>query len=306
MKEEALIFDIKRDCSEDGPGIRTTVFFKGCPLSCIWCQNPEGIDANPGISFDKESCCAPDCGFPCVSVCHTDALLQGHRLKIEHKLCNRCGSCFSLCPTKALEPVGSWLTVEELLYEVYVDKPFFLSTGGGVTLSGGEPTLQMGFIEHFLRALKEENIDTAIETCGFFNYERFRSEVLPFLDLIYFDIKLISDSESRRYTGCSNRLIIENFLRLIKESNITVIPRIPLVPGITDTFENLSGIAEFLKMNGIFNCSLMPYNPLWVDKLSRFGLTSEYKRSSFMTKEEEEICIDYFTNSERTSNVTNR
>lgn len=299
MKEKALIFDVKRDCGEDGPGIRTTVFFKGCPLSCIWCQNPEGIDPEPGISFNRKSCCAPVCGYSCLTVCHTSALMQGRPLQVEHELCNRCDRCFSPCPTKALEPVGRWITVEELLYEVCVDKPFFSSTGGGVTLSGGEPAMQMSFIGYFLKTLKEENIDTAIETCGFFNYEHFRSQVLPFLDLIYFDIKLISDSESRRYTGRSNRLIIENLSRLIKESNIPIIPRIPLIPKITNTFENLRGIAEFLKMNGVSNCSLMPYNPLWVDKLKRFGLKARYKRTSFMTKEEEDACINYFFDAEK-------
>lgn len=175
-----------------------------------------------------------------------------------------------------------------------------------MTLTGGEPTLQMSFAGHLLKALKEENIDTAIETCGFFNYENFRKQVLPFLDLIYFDIKLISDTESRKYTGRSNRLIIDNFSRLIRESNISVIPRIPLIPDITNTRENLSGIAEFLKMNGVSNCSLMPYNPLWLNKPKRLGLTPEYKRSSFMTKEEEQTSLDYFMNSERISNVTNR
>ena len=299
MKEKALIFDVKRDCGEDGPGIRTTVFFKGCPLSCIWCQNPEGIDPETGISFNRKSCCAPVCGYSCLTVCHTSALMQGRPLQVEHELCNRCDRCFSPCPTKALEPVGRWITVEELLYEVCVDKPFFSSTGGGVTLSGGEPAMQMSFIGYFLKTLKEENIDTAIETCGFFNYEHFRSQVLPFLDLIYFDIKLISDSESRRYTGRSNRLIIENLSRLIKESNIPIIPRIPLIPKITNTFENLRGIAEFLKMNGVSNCSLMPYNPLWVDKLKRFGLKARYKRTSFMTKEEEDACINYFFDAEK-------
>ncbi len=282
------------------------MFFKGCPLSCVWCQNPEGIDPEPGISFTDEKCYASDCGFPCTTVCHTEAIIPDHSLNVDHSLCDRCDNCFSLCPTKALEPVGRWVTVEELLYEICVDKPFFSSTGGGVTLSGGEPTMQMSFAGRLLKALKEEKIDTAIETCGFFNYEDFRKQVLPYLDLIYFDLKLISDIESRRYTGRSNGLIIENFLRLIKESNISVIPRIPLIPEITDTFENLSGIAEFLKMNGISNCSLMPYNPLWLDKLKRLGLTSEYKRSSFMTKDEEETSLGYFMNSERTSNFTNR
>ncbi len=268
-------------------------------MSCVWCQNPEGIDPEPGISFNSETCYAPDCSYPCASVCHADAILQDRPLKVKHKLCDRCDICFSLCPTNALEPVGRWITVEELLYEICVDKPFFSSTGGGVTLTGGEPTLQMSFAERFLKALKEENIDTAIETCGFFNYENFRKQVLPFLDLIYFDIKLISDTESRKYTGRSNKLIIENFSRLIKDSTVPVITRIPLIPEITDTYENLSEIAGFLKMNGVSNCSLMPYNPLWTDKLKNLGLKARYKRTSFMTNEEEDACINYFFGAEK-------
>ncbi len=275
-------------------------------MSCVWCQNPEGIDPEPGISFDSEICNAPDCVYPCASVCHAEAIRHDHPLKVEHKLCDRCNSCFILCPTKALEPVGRWVTVDELLYEICVDKPFFSSTGGGVTLSGGEPTLQMDFAGRFLNALKEEKIDTAIETCGFFNYEDFCMQVLPFLDLIYFDIKLISDTESLKYTGSSNKLIIKNFSRLVRECNIPVIPRIPLIPDITNTRENLSGIAEFMKINGASNCSLMPYNPLWLDKSKRLGLMPGYKRSSFMTKEEEQTSLHYFMNSEGNTNVTNR
>ena len=299
MKEKALIFDVKRDCSEDGAGIRTTVFFKGCPMSCVWCQNPEGINPKPGLSFNEAVCTSPDCGNPCILVCQAKCLMNTSPIQAINTSCTRCERCFPVCPAKALEPVGRWVTVEELLYEVCIDKPFYTSSGGGVTLSGGEPTMQMSFIWRFLKALKEENIDTAIETCGFFNYKHFRSQVLPFLDLVYFDIKLISDSESRRYTGRSNQLIIENFLRLIRESKIPIIPRIPLIPEITNTFENLRGIAEFLKMNGVSNCSLMPYNPLWVDKLKRLGLKARYKRTSFMTKEEEDACINYFFDAEK-------
>ena len=134
MEPKALIFDIKRDCSEDGPGIRTTVFFKGCPLTCVWCQNPEGQARTPEISYRAEAC---------------------------HP---------SECPVHALEPVGYWIGLEELLYRVLIDEPFFKATGGGVTLSGGETTLQMEFAHHFLKRLKEREIHTALETCGFFNY----------------------------------------------------------------------------------------------------------------------------------------
>lgn len=245
MDAQALIFDIKRDSTEDGPGIRTTVFFKGCPLSCVWCQNPEGIERNP--EYDR----------------------NGDR-------------------------VGYWIGLEELRYRVRQDQPFYTSSNGGVTLSGGEPTLQMGFAHHFLKALKTDGVHTAIETCGLFNYRRFHAELLPWLDLIYFDLKLIDDFQSRRYTGRSNGPILDNFSRLIAEAKIPVIPRIPLVPGITDRPANLSGLARYLASEGITGCTLLPYNPLWHDKLKRLGKTSPYGRATFMSCEERIASINTF------------
>lgn len=245
MENRGLIFDIKRGSSEDGPGIRTTVFFKGCPISCVWCQNPEGIDRKPEID------------------------LLG-------------------------DQVGEWIDLEELLYRVRQDKPFYDSSGGGVTLSGGEPTLQMAFVKHFLKALKTEGIHTAIETCGLFNFKRFQEQLLPWLDLIYFDLKLVDDFQSRRFTGRSNRTILDNFTRLITSASVPVIPRIPLIPGITDTEHNLRGLANYLRENGIDSCSLMPYNPLWQDKLKRMGKTSAYDRRSFLTPEEQEASLRHF------------
>lgn len=245
MDDKGLIFDIKRDASEDGPGIRTTVFFKGCPLSCVWCQNPEGIDPNPGLASD--------------------------------------GS-----------PVGYWVTVDELLYRIAIDRPFYDSSGGGVTLSGGEATLQMGFIHRLLQKLRHEGIKTALETCGFFKFETFEKQVLPYLDIIYFDLKLIDVQASRRYTGQSNRPVLENFSRLRAQSRVPVIPRIPLVPGITTTADNLSGLADFLQRQGASVCTLLRYNPLWRGKLESLGQSPRYQCHRFMTRREEERCARYF------------
>lgn len=241
-----LIFDIKRDCSEDGPGIRTTVFFKGCPLSCIWCQNPEGKKFLP----------EPD--------------VHGKR-------------------------IGTWYSVEELMYRLLQDKPFFVSSGGGVTLSGGEATLQMDFAGKLLQALKREGIHTALETGGFFRYESFKKKLLPWLDLIYFDLKLIDEADSKQYTGRSNKRILENFSHLLADATVPVIPRIPLIPGITTTEANLQGIAAFLNDHGVKTCELMPYNPLWLDKLKKLGITPRYRRTSFMTSAEQQACIGSFT-----------
>jgi pyruvate formate lyase activating enzyme len=246
VAERALIFDIKRGSSEDGPGIRTTVFFKGCPLACVWCQNPEGIEREQEVD------------------------LNGNE-------------------------VGTWISLEELLYRVRQDSPFYKSSGGGVTLSGGEPTLQLSFIHDFLKALKADGIHTAIETCGLFNYKRFKEQVLPHLDLIYFDLKLFDDFQSRRHTGCSSRPILENFARLQNEAEIPVIPRVSLIPDITATEPNLSSLADFLRHNGVEDCTLLPYNPMWRDKLKRLGKKSVYKRNSFLSTEEQSTSIEYFS-----------
>jgi pyruvate formate lyase activating enzyme len=298
LEQKTLVFDIKRDCSEDGPGIRTTVFFKGCPLSCIWCQNPEGKAKSPGLSFTFELCRPTECGTPCLDVCDGGCLQPAKTLNVDHSACTRCDRCFEVCPSKALKPIGYWITLEELLYKVSIDRPFYQSTNGGITLSGGEPTMQMDFIHHFLKELKKRGIHTALETCGFFNLEDFKKQVLPYLDLIYFDLKLIDDIKSRRYTGQSNQCILENFTALVCEAEIPLVPRIPLVPKITATKENLTGISKFLRRHKVTTCSLMPYNPLWQDKLKPLGLTTKHDHSSFMTTAEEKACIRHFYQSD--------
>lgn len=253
MGEKALIFDIKRDCSEDGPGIRSTVFFKGCPLSCIWCQNPEGQNRRPELSF-SEGFCKP-----------------------------------------GPSAVGYWMSLEECLYRLTIDAPHYKSSGGGVTLSGGEATQQMPFAQALLQTLKAKGIHTAIETCGYFSARDFRKSLLPYLDFIYFDLKLIDDEESRRYTGKSNQLILDNFTWLIKETDVPVIPRIPLIPSITTSKKNLSGISSLLQSLKVNQAVLIPYNPLWHDKRIRLNFPEKYTRRTFMTKEEQNTCIKYFS-----------
>lgn len=250
MESKAHIFDIKRGSSEDGPGLRTTVFFKGCPLSCVWCHNPEGIDRCSGLDIEGK-------------------------------------------------PVGEWITLDDLLYRIAIDKPFYHSSGGGVTLSGGEATQQMEFAHHFLKALKDDGIHTAIETSGFFNYRRFSQQLLPWLDLIYFDLKLMDDRESRRHTGQSNRLMLDNFVQLARQSTVPVIPRVPLIPGITTTEKNLQSIAAFLDANGISAATLLPYNPLWRDKAEKLGHAPLYQRSTFMTQDEKQACVTSFHSSKK-------
>ena len=295
---KGLIFDIKRDCSEDGPGIRTTVFFKGCPLACVWCHNPEGISARPAISFSSDRCDPAECGgYACLDICPSKVASlnpANNKVRIDHVSCTRCDKCFDICTPKALEPVGSWWTVKELTEKVLVDKKFFYSTGGGVTLSGGEPTLQMAFLHRFLVALKRENINTGLETSGMFPLNQFQTYIMPYLDFIYFDLKLIHLEESRRFTGCSNEQIIKNFRFLNHEATVPIVARIPLIPDITATENNLNGISQFLQSLDIRACALMPYNPLWQDKAVKNGVDISYSHPEFMSRREEEQCVQFF------------
>jgi pyruvate formate lyase activating enzyme len=296
-KSKGLIFDIKRDCSEDGPGIRTTVFFKGCPLSCTWCHNPEGISTKPSISFSSERCNPVECGgYACLEVCPFNAPginPENKKVHIDYDSCTRCDKCFDVCTPGALEPVGNWWSVEELIKKVLIDKTFFDSTGGGVTLSGGEPTLQMEFLHRFLVALKQENINTGLETSGMFPLKQFQTDILPYLDFIYFDLKLIHPEESCKFTGNSNEQIIRNFLILNRDASIPLVARIPLIPDITATEHNLNGISQFLQKSGVTACALMPYNPLWLDKAVKNGIDISYSNPEFMSQRQEENCVRF-------------
>ena len=293
MKTKAFIFDIKRDCSEDGPGIRTTVFFKGCPLNCSWCQNPEGKDKKTSLYYDTNACQPDHCNAPCIPACPQQSLTLNGRntITVERASCTACQACVNACPKQALQTAGYWMDVDELIYRLLVDKPFYQSSAGGVTLSGGEVTQQMDIAHQLLKSLKQQDIHTTIETCGFFNYRRFQELILPWTDLIYFDLKLIDDTLSRQYTGQSNRLILNNFSKLAASKRVTLIPRIPMIPGITTRDENLNGIASFISSQGINVASLLPYNPMWHDKANKLGMTKQYQRNTFMTPQERNHCV---------------
>jgi len=263
-----LIFDIKRHGLDDGPGIRTAVFFKGCPLNCLWCHNPESIDPGPEIAFYPSECI--HCG-DCAKTCPAGAIRMESAKRIDREKCDQCGKCAEVCPGRGLRRVGRFYEIDELVEIVLRDRAFYESSGGGVTLSGGEPTLFMDYASRLLQALKANGIHTAIETCGFFDCDGFKAKVMPWLDLILFDLKLMDSDLHLKYTGKHNRIILENLQRLVSERPDRVLPRIPLIPGITAEPENLRQLASFLRSIGAGRCWLLPYNALGFSKRGPLG-----------------------------------
>ena len=268
-----LVLEVRGNSLDDGPGIRSVVFMKGCPLSCVWCHNPESKNPGPELLFDSSICLS--CGI-CTQSCESGALyLKKKQLVFDRSKCNLCFSCIDLCPSGALERAGKSMTVNDIIDKVMKDKPFYETSGGGVTLSGGEPLMFMDFASELLAGLKKKGIHTNVETCGIFKIERFVELILPHLDMIYSDIQLIDALLAERYTGVKSDLILENFKALheisLKKHPDFLLPRTPLIPGITDTDENLGAIAEFLSLLGVKKASLLEYNPLWHAKLNKLG-----------------------------------
>ncbi len=287
-----LIVDIKRNALDDGPGIRTTIFFKGCPLACVWCQNPEAIKSYREIAYSPGDCLL--CGA-CEAVCPGGAIdLRRRPRPVDRARCRRCGTCTTSCPGKGIRLVGRYYSAAALAGIVAEDLPFYENSGGGVTLSGGEPTLYPRYLETFLQAVKFKSIHVNLESCGYYARPVFEKYILPYLDLIYFDLKLIHPAAHRRYTGQDNNRILDNFKALIRSGKVPLLPRVPLIPGITDRSENLAGIASFLKKLGLKRAALLPYNPLWLPKVESLGRASTYRCSRPMTSEELERCASYF------------
>lgn len=293
-----LVLEIRGNSLDDGPGIRSVVFMKGCPLSCVWCHNPESKKPGPELLFDASICVS--CGT-CVEFCESGALrMKDKKLIFNRSKCNLCFSCIDLCPSGALERAGKAMTVDNVIEAVMKDKPFYDTSGGGMTLSGGEPLMFMDFASELLTGLKKKGVHTIVETCGIFKLERFIQFVLPHVDMIYFDIKLMDAMLSERYTGVKNDLILANFRSLheisLKKHPDFLLPRTPLIPGITDTDENLSAIAEFLSSLGIGKAALLEYNPLWHAKLNKLGKDEQGtgKSREWMDKKHVAHCKEIF------------
>jgi len=279
-----LIVDIKKFSLEDGPGIRSTVFFKGCPLRCVFCHNPETQDPRMEIGFTAGECIF--CGS-CSRVCDRGAVILSLPGRIQRDKCDRCGKCADTCPGRGLRRIGRFYDPDSLAMILLDDVSFYRHSGGGVTLSGGEATLFPDYLEPLLGRLKSENVHVALQTCGDFDFETFETRILPHLDIVYFDIKIADPDAHRAHTGRTNHRILDNIRRLLQTKGIAVQPRVPIVPGITDSRENISAILRILRDAGARRVSALPYNPMGLGKYRTLGRFSPDVFSRFMTPDEE-------------------
>lgn len=263
-----MIFDILRFSLHDGPGIRTTVFLKGCPLSCLWCHNPESQSFRLQLSFSPEKC--TDC-HECAAVCPTGALqVVDGKLVVRRELCNGCGGCVEECTSGAISIIGREVSVADVMDEVVRDRAYFERSGGGVTISGGEPLAQPRFTVALLRTAKEQGLHTCLDTCGAVHPNRLR-EALPFTDLFLFDYKATSSERHRALTGVSNELILEN-LEYLYGKGARIILRCPLVPGVNDASEHLTGIANLAaRYPDLEAIHVMPFHNLGRSKAAAIG-----------------------------------
>ncbi len=255
---KAMIFDIQRNSFVDGPGIRTTVFFKGCNLRCKWCHNPESQSFEKQMMFYKDKCTG--CG-KCREVCPNHL-----------KKCDFCGKCELYCPAEARKICGREYTSDEVLAEVIKDKAFYDNSGGGVTFSGGECMLQLDFLCEILKKCKSEGIHTAVDTAGNVPWKSFE-KILPFTDLFLYDIKAFGAELHRKGTGVSNELILENLKNLSGRADIIV--RIPVIGGYNDNDEEIRQIADFLKQIKIIKAELLPYHAMGEHKYTALGRNTE-------------------------------
>ena len=253
-----MIFDVRRFSVNDGPGIRTTVFFKGCPLRCVWCHNPEGLDSEPEIFWDERRCMGRS--HRCTVVCPKNVLRgKPGTWKLAAEKCDSCGECARQCPTCAFQIIGSRMTADDLIELIAKDRVFYDHSGGGVTFSGGEPFMQPEFLGLMLARCREKGLHTAVDTSGYAAWSIIEP-LCATINLFLYDLKLMDDAAHLKYTGVSNRRILEN-LKKIAETRRPVQIRVPLVPGITDSERNISAVMEFLKtMPALKDVSLLNFH----------------------------------------------
>ncbi len=267
-----IVFNIQRFCIHDGDGIRTCVFFKGCPLRCIWCHNPESFDKKQILSFDKNKCSL--CGR-CIDICDVRKI-ESNSLTIERDKCLTCGKCAEVCLNNANEIIGKEMTASEVITEVLKDKIFYQTSGGGLTITGGEPSYQADFALEILSFSEAEGVSVAIETCGIGSREFYKKAADSGATFL-FDIKCINSKKHIELTGADNTHIMSN-LQYLMSRDADIIIRLPLIPGCNDSDEDIALLSAFLNENaGHYRyAEIMPYHSLGVKKAEKSGYVSSY------------------------------
>jgi len=289
-----LTIDVSHGTTHDGPGMRTTVFVKGCPLRCAWCQNPESISPKNEVWWDKTNCIG--C-MSCVEACPGGALnAAADGIRIDRRQCTVCGACVDACPAEAMTHQGQEYDMDSLIKEVLKDKRYYQQFGGGVTCSGGEPLLQYEFIAEFFRRMQQEGITTALDTCGCVPMENLRA-VLPYTNYILYDMKLLDSDAHRRFTGASNKRILSNLIYAADYALSAAHPmeiwiRTPLIPSATATVENIRAIGTFIRnylADVVTRWELCAFNGVCAAKYEKMGIQWPFDGMGAMSRSEIEI-----------------
>lgn len=291
---KGMVFDIQRYSIHDGPGIRTIVFLKGCPLRCFWCSNPESFNQSKDLVWHSKKCIG--C-YECISICPEEAIniLDNQAITIHRAKCTKCGECVKNCCSNALNFYGKEMLVQEVMDEIRKDVDFYKSSGGGVTLSGGEFTHQYEFALSLLKKCKEEGIHTTVETSGYCEWDKLR-HLLKYIDLVLYDLKIFDQHKHKNYTGVSNKLILDN-LKKINDLGALHIIRMPLIPTINNNQENAQRMLTFLStLKSPVTIQILPYHNYGLFKYDLLGIEYTLRHITPPSKVEIDQFMNYFKN----------